>query len=289
MRKIIQYEARPAKPSLDWFKKYSRKDMEYYEDGLTPFLKFHSDGSGEIFYPNGILAIRIYKPKNRKYDMYTVFTPGGKDALGIEREPQLLAIFDTMGYGVVFDLNGTARLSYNQIGGIFTDNPAGLPLIWTWNAKPRESILETVYMEKKTDWLQMEFFSAPNKSTKNSGNVKTPGSPTSSRNKENKVVEIQKPVVEKRQEEDENNSRLTDNQDFSEENMCYIKIICMKLNEFLSLRIIDRKNISLRFCAKNKNIRIELGTIMNFNKEKASRMIDASDWKSDMLRYKPIT
>lgn len=40
--------------------------MEYYEDGLTPFLKFHPDGSGELFYPNGILAIRVYKPKNRK-------------------------------------------------------------------------------------------------------------------------------------------------------------------------------------------------------------------------------
>lgn len=41
--------------------------------------------------------------------MYTVFTPGGKDALGIERESQVLAIFDTMGYGVVFDEDGAAR------------------------------------------------------------------------------------------------------------------------------------------------------------------------------------
>lgn len=106
--------------------------------------------------------------------MYTVFTPGGKDALAIERESQILAIFDTMGYGVVFDVDGAARygkrihkeclitvdgalspiqdsnyfcrLSYNQIGGIFTDNPAGLPLVWVWNVNPRESILETIYM-----------------------------------------------------------------------------------------------------------------------------------------------
>lgn len=41
--------------------------------------------------------------------MYTVFTPGGKDALGIGRGSQLLAIFDTMGYGVVFDVDGAAR------------------------------------------------------------------------------------------------------------------------------------------------------------------------------------
>lgn len=37
------------------------------------------------------------------------------------------------------------RLSYNQTGGIFTDSPAGLPLVWTWNTDPRESILETVH------------------------------------------------------------------------------------------------------------------------------------------------
>jgi len=41
--------------------------------------------------------------------MYTVFTPGGKDALAIKRESQILAIFDTMGYGVVFDVDGVAR------------------------------------------------------------------------------------------------------------------------------------------------------------------------------------
>lgn len=110
-------------------------------------------------------------------DMYTVFTPGGKDVLGIERESQILALFDSMGNGVVLDEDGTTRyvnkkkknlqrmfnycrgstrsaiqysnyfcrLSYNQIGGIFTDNPAGLPLVWTWNVNPKESISQTVY------------------------------------------------------------------------------------------------------------------------------------------------
>lgn len=39
---------------------------------------------------------------------------------------------------------------------------------------------------------------------RSSGNVKTPISPLSSRNKEKKVTKVQKPVVEKRQEEVEN-------------------------------------------------------------------------------------
>ncbi|XP_011882456.1 PREDICTED: glutamic acid-rich protein-like [Vollenhovia emeryi] len=61
MRKIVRYEARPAKPGLDW-----HRGTEYYDDGLTLFSRFHPDGSGELFYPNGVLAIRVYRPENRK-------------------------------------------------------------------------------------------------------------------------------------------------------------------------------------------------------------------------------
>ncbi|XP_025157049.1 uncharacterized protein LOC105186829 [Harpegnathos saltator] len=268
------------------FKTRRDKGAEYYDDGLTPFLKFHPDGSGELFYPSGVLAVRVCRPENRDYDMYTVLTPGGKDSLGIERESQILAIFDTMGHGVVFGEDGAARLSYNQIGGIFTDSPAGLPLVWTWNANPRESILETVYMvganERSAEQLErMEFFSE-SAASRSSGNVKTPIPPSNSRNEKKKVAEVQKPVVGERQEEAR--SRLGIRRSFPEEDIFYIRIICMQLNKFLGLRIIDRRNISLRFSAKNKSIRIELGTILNYNREASSCMIEASDWKNDMLR-----
>ncbi|EZA46408.1 hypothetical protein X777_00190 [Ooceraea biroi] len=82
----------------------------------------------------------------------------------------------------------------------------------------------------------MKFFPSTFKLMNSSGNVKTPISPSSSRNKEKKVVEVQKPVVEERQEE--------------------------------------------------VGSKIELGTIVNFNKEVAAHMIEATDWKSDMLRCK---
>ncbi|XP_032662891.1 uncharacterized protein LOC116840380 [Odontomachus brunneus] len=279
MRKTVRYEARPAKPYLDWFKTRRDKGTEYYDDARTPFLKFHPDGSGELFYPNGVLAVRVRRPENRDYDMYTVFTPGGKDALAVERGSQILAIFDTMGHGVVFDEDSAARLSYNQTGGIFTDSPVGLPLVWTWNANPRESILEAVYTERSTGRLQTEFFP---ELVQSSGNVKTPVSPCSSRNKKKKVAKVQKPVVEERQEEVGSKSRIK--KDFPEEDIFHIRIICLRLNEFLSLRIVDRRNISLRFAAKNKIIRIELGTILDFDKETSYCMVEATDWKSDMLR-----
>ncbi|XP_071575483.1 uncharacterized protein [Temnothorax nylanderi] len=204
--------------------------------------------------------------------MYTVFTPGGKDALAIERESQILAIFDTMGHGVVFDVDGAARLSYNQIGGIFTDNPAGLPLVWAWNANPRESILETVYTVCvcARERCLSEFFPLPSSiDFRSIMNKRTELKPftyfTSPSNHELKICKGNFYAIPTAY-------------------IYHIKVICMKLNEFLGLRIIDRRNISLRFSARNKSIRIELGTILNFNKEVASHMVEASDWKSDMLR-----
>lgn len=107
--------------------------------------------------------------------MYTVFTPGGKDCVGVDSDSQIVAVFDTMGNGAVFDENGVTRfvreknlagifnycrpdtpsiqvsnyfcrLSYNQIGGIWRDNPAGLPLTWQWDANEKNLIFKTVYM-----------------------------------------------------------------------------------------------------------------------------------------------
>ncbi|XP_024887117.1 uncharacterized protein LOC112464390 isoform X3 [Temnothorax curvispinosus] len=111
----------------------------------------------------------------------------------------------------------------------------------TESAKVRQPAKEAIpgkrengQLENLTEPLQMEFFRPTGKSTESSGNVKTPISPSSSRNKEKKVAEVQKPVVEERQEE--------------------------------------------------AGSKIELGTILNFNKEVASHMVEASDWKSDMLR-----
>lgn len=55
--------------------------------------------------------------------------------------------------------------------------------------------------------------------------------------------------------------------------ICTVKKFC---NLIL---IVSSANYSLFY-----SDRIELGTILNFNKEVESYMVEASDWKSDMLR-----
>ena len=108
--------------------------------------------------------------------MYTVFSPGGKDCVGVERGSKIVAVFDTMGNGAVLDEDGATRsvfeknlagifnycrahstpsaqvsncfcrLSYNQIGGIYWDNPTGVPLTWKWDiCQGQGSIIKTAY------------------------------------------------------------------------------------------------------------------------------------------------
>ena len=53
--------------------------------------------------------------KNRfQDDMYTVFSPGGKDFMGVKRRPQIIAVFDTMGNGAVFDEEGGTRSVWKE-------------------------------------------------------------------------------------------------------------------------------------------------------------------------------
>ncbi|XP_047353525.1 uncharacterized protein LOC124950610 [Vespa velutina] len=289
MRKIYLYESKMAKPHLDWFKKYRYEERRYYEDGVTPFLSFHPDETGKVFYPNGRTAVKLHKPENREYDMYTVFTPGGKDIVGVVRKPQIIAVFDSLGNGVILDENGITRLSYNQIGGIWRDNPGGLPFLWTWSSNVEEPIIENVYSIRSTSDLE-ELFPSLKKNLKSNEITKTSlPSTMTPRNREKAEVtnDEQKPVVvvnavveerEKYLESEFFNDKRRIFHSMEKDNKT-IKIICMKLNKYLSFRILDRKNINLKFFAGTRSIRIELGTILNYEKKLKSYHEDTTNWK----------
>lgn len=39
-----------------------------------------------------------------------------------------------------------SRISFNQIGGVWKDNPTGIPLTWRWDIYEKTPILENVYV-----------------------------------------------------------------------------------------------------------------------------------------------
>lgn len=55
---------------------------------------------------------------------------------------------------------------------------------------------------------------------------------------------------------------------------CYLKPIFVRMNDHISLKILNRRTVTLRFLANTKNVRIELGTILNLTKEVGFYFVD---------------
>ncbi|XP_017759043.1 PREDICTED: uncharacterized protein LOC108549967 [Eufriesea mexicana] len=212
--------------------------------------------------------------------MYTVFSPGGKDCIGVKRRSQIVAIFDTIGNGAVFDEDGATRLSYNQIGGIWRDNPTGLPLMWKWDIYEKKSITKIVHVEKPAIRIEKLLYASTKRMSKRTESVKVSTPPVSTRNKEKKV-EALKPVGGHEEEEVESGYNIHG----IHPDTCHFKPICLNLNDYISLRILNRRNIVLQFHANKKNIRIELGTTLNLNEQVGSYFVDAS-LKHDITKCK---
>ncbi|KAL2742074.1 hypothetical protein V1477_009703 [Vespula maculifrons] len=277
MRKIYLYESKMAKPHLDWYKILRR-----WRHAL---LELPSRRNGQGFLPEW----------SDSHDMYTVFTPGGKDIVGITRKPQIIAVFDSLCNGVILDENGITRLSYNQIGGIWRDNPGGLPFLWTWSSNVEEPIIENVYSIKSMSELERLFPSLkkdPESISKKNTQTSLPSPMTSDMREKAEIArDEQKPVVvnavvEEREKylESEFFNDKREVHSMKEEDNKTIKIICMKLNKYLSFRILNRRNINLKFFAGTKSIRIELGTILDYDKKLKSYHEDAIDWKKVVQR-----
>ncbi|XP_043791268.1 uncharacterized protein LOC122714192 [Apis laboriosa] len=271
MRKVIEYQTNPAKPHLDWFKKYRLERRLYYNDKRI-FMNFSGARSAEIYYPNGSLAIKFSRPPEREYDMYTVFSPGGKDFMGVKRRPQIIAVFDTMGNGAVFDEEGRTRVSFNQIGGVWKDNPTRIPLTWRWDIFERTPILENVYVEKSAAHLE-KYFYPPTMKVFRSNKASTP----SLVSRKEKRVEYVKPVFEEEyeeEEEEEEKVQEVESEQIYSSDACYLKPIFVQMNDYISLKILNRRTVTLRFLANTKNVRIELGTILNLTKQVGFYFVD---------------
>ncbi|XP_017791541.1 PREDICTED: uncharacterized protein LOC108573589 [Habropoda laboriosa] len=208
--------------------------------------------------------------------MYTVFSPGGKDCMGVERKSQIVAVFDSVGNGAIFDEDGATRLSYNQIGGIWTDNPTGIPLIWKWDTVEKKSITKTVQVEKSTIRLEQLLHPPTGAILIGTGSDKVPKSSARSQDGIKTAVNENSDIFNEKEKEVKSKYA---------EDTCHFKVICLKLNDYISSRILSRRNISLQFFANAKTIRIELGTMLNLNMKVASYFVNSNSIEN-MLKCK---
>ncbi|KAK0175057.1 hypothetical protein PV327_008841 [Microctonus hyperodae] len=262
-RKIMLYEIKMIKSHLNWSRLIT--GPKYYSNNVTPFIH-NEENNSTIFYPTGKIAIKLQKALDKNYDLFMVFQSksiNNNEENQDQTHHQMIAAFDILGNGIILDEKDEIRLTFNQIGGIcFDKRSEKIPVAWTWSKCNVKPIMVAIYMEEAAVHLE-------------------------------KVLQKNVRLTSK-SFEDENNSRAMKNlqeKNSSIENaatskiieknrkLIPIKTICLKINNFISLRILDRRNINLQYFAGNRNIRIELGFDVNFNNP-LNFLLDDSSWGS---------
>lgn len=95
---------------------------KFYESGQK-FLTMFPDGTGNIFYPSGSLAIAISSVQIGQFN-YVVHAEMGKSSV--------LAVFEPNGYASCYHPNGVVRLCMDQLGGIELDDSGAKRRKWLW-------------------------------------------------------------------------------------------------------------------------------------------------------------
>lgn len=95
---------------------------KFYENGQK-FLTMFPDGTGNIFYPSGSLAIAVTSVQIGQFN-YVVHAEMEKSSI--------LAVFEPNGYASCYHSNGVVRLCMDQLGGIELDDTGAKKRKWLW-------------------------------------------------------------------------------------------------------------------------------------------------------------
>lgn len=114
----------PLDPAIIADGKWRERPMieKFYEDEQK-FVTLFPDGTGNVFYPSGNLAILVSSVKLGQYH-YVLHDD--------QPMPKVLSTFDPAGYGSCYHTNGTVRLYLDQMGGVELDDTGAKKKKWSW-------------------------------------------------------------------------------------------------------------------------------------------------------------
>ncbi|XP_076097356.1 uncharacterized protein LOC143067745 isoform X4 [Mytilus galloprovincialis] len=114
----------PLDPAMIADGKWRERPMieKFYEDEQK-FVTLFPDGTGNVFYPSGNLAILVSSVKLGQYH-YVLHDD--------QPMPKTLSTFDPAGYGSCYHTNGTVRLYLDQMGGVELDDTGAKKKKWSW-------------------------------------------------------------------------------------------------------------------------------------------------------------
>ncbi|XP_046977864.1 calponin homology domain-containing protein DDB_G0272472-like, partial [Vanessa cardui] len=241
VRKMNVYRMRPAHPEFDWFEHNKNKKLMHYDTG-EKLAEFDDDGRGRWFYRNGKLALDYYDAKEiNAQQRFVIYSSGEPDERGRSRPLAILATFDYLGNGIVFDHAGKIRLKYNQTEGVVLDRSIGPVSHWKWHTLNDPPVLQQVMIDTQMAHKDPEIFKL--------------GGPGDDKvrpdNEEMLAIEFDNFIKEK-------SKKLS--QKFKP---FQIKMKALKINEHFSLKVLDQATVYLIFRDGSINLKINIGMILD--------------------------
>ncbi|KAJ8735457.1 hypothetical protein PYW07_007077 [Mythimna separata] len=241
VRMMNVYRMRPAHPEFDWFEHNKKKGRLTYDTGET-LAEFDDNGRGRWYYRNGRLALDYYDAEETNAKQrFVVYSSGEPDERGRTHPITVLATFDYLGNGVVFDHAGKIRLKYNQSEGVVLDRTIGPVSHWKWHTLNDPPVLQQVMIDtqmahKDPDILKLE-----------SPDDKKPRRD----NEEMLAIEF------------DNFIKLKAKQSSKKLETFQIKMKALKINEHFSLKVLDQATVHLIFRDGLTSLKVNMGMILD--------------------------
>ncbi|XP_063838101.1 titin-like [Ostrinia nubilalis] len=247
MRRMNIYKMVPANPKFDWFDRHRTQRLVYYDTG-EKFAEIQEDGSGKWFYKSGMLALDYYCAQDSNSGhRYVVYSSGENKDAGRRLPVTVLASFDYLGNGVVYDHYGNERLKYNQSEGIVIDEKIGPPGRWKWHTLNEPPVLQPMFVDHRLKPSPcLEELLRGKKDEDPSKHKKEP-------NLDMLTIELENFLKEKA------HKLLQEFKPFQ------IKMKALRVNDQFSLKVLDQANIYLLFREGQTSIKLNLGMLLISN------------------------
>ncbi|VVC90525.1 unnamed protein product [Leptidea sinapis] len=257
------YRMRPAHPEFDWFEHNKNKRLMTYDSG-EKLAEFDDNGRGRWFYRNGRIALDYYDAEEtHAQQRFVIYGSGEPDERGRSRPASILATFDYLGSGIVFDHSGKIRLKYNQTEGVVLDRSLGPATHWKWHTLNDPPVLQQVMIDTQL--------------AHKDPNIMRMGGPADNRHKEDNeemlAIEFDNFIKEK-------SKKLS--QKFKP---FQIKMKALRINENFSLKVLDQATIYLIFRDGSTNLKMNIGMILDHKEIVDTDTAEVGDVSNSLLRY----
>ncbi|KAJ8736470.1 hypothetical protein PYW08_007126 [Mythimna loreyi] len=241
VRKLNVYRMRPAHPEFDWFEHNKKKRLMTYDTGER-LAEFEDNGRGRWYYRSGRLALDYYDAEEANAQQrFVIYSSGEPDERGRTHPITILATFDYLGNGIVFDHAGKIRLKYNQTEGVVLDRAIGPVSHWKWHTLNDPPVLQQVMIDTQLPQKDPEIL-------KLGPHVEKAIRPD---NEEMIAIEFDNFIKEK-------SKKLS--QKFKP---FQIKMKALKINEHFSLKVLDQATVYLIFRDGSTNLKLNIGMILD--------------------------